>query len=96
MPRILSGVTNHASSPDPRGATYNVRQSMYGPQFYDYKFVYTQSFLWEEPFFKRNKGILGYTLGGWRIGSILTARSGAPLPIATVNGDGFSEAFFFR
>ena len=25
---------------------YNVRQSMYGPQFFDYKFIYTQTFLW--------------------------------------------------
>ncbi|HZS54699.1 MAG TPA: carboxypeptidase-like regulatory domain-containing protein [Bryobacteraceae bacterium] len=72
---------------------YNVRQSMYGPQFYDYKFLYTQSFLWSEPFFRNNRGILGYALGGWRFGAILTARSGAPLAVATISGDGFSESF---
>src|SRR5581483_5579778 len=72
---------------------YNVRQSMYGPQFYDYKFLYTQSFLWSEPFFRNNRGILGYALGGWRFGAILTARSGAPLAVATISGDGVSESF---
>jgi hypothetical protein len=72
---------------------YNVAQSMYGPQFYDYKFVYTQSFLWSEPFFRHNRGALGYALGGWRFGAIFTARSGAPLPVANVSGDGFSQAF---
>jgi hypothetical protein len=65
---------------------YNVRQSMYGPQFYDYKFLYTQTFLWSEPFFKHSKGVLAYALGGWRISPILTARSGAPLPVYNLNG----------
>ncbi|MGC2658635.1 MAG: carboxypeptidase-like regulatory domain-containing protein [Bryobacteraceae bacterium] len=72
---------------------YNVHQSMYGPQFYDYKFIYTQSFLWSEPFFKNNRGILGYALGGWRFGAIMAARSGAPLAVGTISGDGFGESF---
>ncbi|MBV9679648.1 MAG: hypothetical protein JO185_25150, partial [Acidobacteriaceae bacterium] len=72
---------------------YNVRQSMYGPQFFDYKFIYTQSFLWSEPFFRNNKGILGYALGGWRFGAILAAHSGAPLAVATISGGSFSESF---
>jgi hypothetical protein len=72
---------------------YNVRQSVYGPQFFDYKFTYTQTFLWSEPFFKSNRGILGYALGGWRIAPIFTARSGAPLGIGTLNGgESFAES----
>jgi hypothetical protein len=66
---------------------YNVQQSMYGPQFYDYKFIYTQTFLWSEPFFKGQKGILGHVLGGWRIAPIFTARSGAPLAVGTLNSN---------
>jgi len=69
---------------------YNVRQSMYGPQFFDYKFTYTQTFLWSEPFFKAQKGIVGHLLGGWRIAPIFTARSGAPLAVGTLNS---SESF---
>ena len=70
---------------------YNVRQSMYGPQFFDYKFTYTQTFLWSEPFFRSQKGI-GRLLGGWRIAPIFTARSGAPLPVYTLNSnESFAE-----
>ena len=54
---------------------------MYGPQFFDYKFTYTQTFLWAEPFFRSQKGILGHALGGWSIAPIFTARSGAPLAV---------------
>jgi hypothetical protein len=63
---------------------------MYGPQAFDYKLIYSQTFLWSEPFFKR--GVLHYPLGGWRLGAVLTARSGAPLAVGSVNnGDGFSS-----
>ena len=68
---------------------YDVRQSMYGPQFFDYKFTYTQTFLWSEPFFKSQKGI-GRLLGGWRIAPIFTARSGAALGVGNLNS---SESF---
>jgi hypothetical protein len=66
---------------------YNVQQSMYGPQQYDFKFLYSQTFLWSEPFFRNNKGPLGYLLGGWRFGAIFAARSGAPLPVGTLNSN---------
>jgi hypothetical protein len=71
---------------------YNVRQSMHGPQQYDFKFIYSQTFLYNEPFFRNNKGPLGYLLGGWRLGAILTARSGAPLVVGTLNSyESFGE-----
>ena len=71
---------------------YNVRQGMYGPQFFDYKFLYTTSFLWSEPFFRSNHGILGHALGGWRLAAIFTARSGEPLQIGTLGSVG-NESF---
>jgi hypothetical protein len=72
---------------------YNVRQSMYGPQFFDYKFLYNQTFLWSEPFFAHSRAYLKYPLAGWRLGAILTAHSGAPLAVGNSSGDGFGEAF---
>ncbi len=66
---------------------YNVRQSMYGPQFWDYKFTYTQTLLWSEPFFHSQRGVLGHLLGGWRIAPIFTAQSGAPLAVDTLNSN---------
>jgi hypothetical protein len=72
---------------------YNIRQSMYGPQSYDYKFLYTQTFLWSEPFFKDSNKIAKAALGGWRLGAILTARDGAPIQVANdSNNDSFGES----
>jgi len=68
---------------------YNL-QAAYGSQFYDYKFTYTQTFLWMEPFFRGQHGVVGRLLGGWRIAPIFTARSGAPLQIGLPNGNGDS------
>jgi hypothetical protein len=59
---------------------------MYGPQWWDIKFTYTQTFLWSEPFFKGQKGILGRVLGGWRIAPIFTAHSGYPLAVGNNSG----------
>jgi len=72
---------------------YNVRQSMYGPQFYDYKFLYTQTFLWSEPFFKESNKIVKAALGGWRFGAIFAARSGAPLGVGNLSSaDSFGQS----
>jgi hypothetical protein len=66
---------------------------MYGPQSYDYKFLYTQTFLWSEPFFKDSNKIAKAALGGWRLGAILTARDGAPIQVANdSNNDSFGES----
>ena len=65
---------------------FDVRTSMYGPQQFDYKFLYSQTLLWSEPFFKGNRGILGHLLAGWRIAPIFTARGGAPLAVGNLNG----------
>jgi hypothetical protein len=87
-----TGVESQATSGYTALNPYNVRQSMYGPQAFDYKFIYSQTFLWSEPFFKT--GILSYALGGWRLGTVFTARSGSPLAVGSVNnGEGFSEQF---
>lgn len=64
---------------------FNVR-SMYGPQFFDYKFIYTQTFLYQPPFFKDQRGAMGRLLGGWKFAPLFTARSGAPNPVQNSNG----------
>ena len=58
----------------------------YGPQFFDYKFIYNVTMLWEEPYFRSQRGVLGHLLGGWVIAPIFTARSGAPLGVFNYNG----------
>jgi len=60
--------------------------AMYGPQYYDFKAVYNLTLLWQDPFYKGQRGILGHILGGWTIAPIFTAHSGAPLAVANLNG----------
>ncbi len=62
-------------------------QSMYGPQFYDYKFIYNLTMLWQSPFFRSQRGVAGHLLGGWTIAPIFTAHSGAPLMVSNLNGN---------
>jgi hypothetical protein len=49
--------------------------AMYGPQFYDYKFIFNTSVVWDDPFYRTQKGIIGHLLGGWIVAPIFTARS---------------------
>ncbi len=89
-----TGVESQATSGYTALNPYNVRQSMYGPQAFDFKFLYTQTFLWSDPFFRNGAKALRYSLGGWRLGAVLTARSGAPLAVGSVNNsDGISDQF---
>ncbi len=60
--------------------------AMYGPQFYDYKFLFNMSMVWDDPFYRGQKGIIGHLLGGWTIAPIFTARGGAPLFTNNLNG----------
>ena len=61
--------------------------AMYGPQFFDYKFVYNLTMVYQPPYFKSQKGVLGHLLGGWTIAPIFTGRSGAPLFTSNLNGN---------
>ena len=62
-------------------------QSMYGPQGWDYKFIFNATMYYAPPFFRTQKGVLGHLLGGWVFSPLITARSGAPLFINNLNGN---------
>ena len=61
--------------------------SMYGPQFYDYKFIYSLTMIYQPPFYRTQRGIVGRLLGGWTVAPIFTAHSGAPLQVNNLNGN---------
>jgi hypothetical protein len=61
--------------------------SMYGPQYFDYKFIYSLSMYYQPPFYRSQKGVLGHLLGGWVIAPLFTAHSGAPLQVYSYSGD---------
>ena len=70
----------------------------YGPQPFDVKFVYNLTILYQSPYFKSQKGVLGRVLGGWIIAPLFTAQSGVPLEVSvgsgsTANGQSFGEVY---
>jgi hypothetical protein len=66
----------------------------YGLQPFDVKVTYSLLVLYQEPFFRTQKGFLGHVLGGWTIAPIFTARSGLPLRLSTsTNGESFGEVY---
>lgn len=66
--------TSSTSVPNPFDLHYG-----YGPQSFDYRFLYNLSLLYQPPYYKGQQGLLGHLLGGWSIAPLFTAFSGAPL-----------------
>jgi hypothetical protein len=64
---------------------WNVSAS-YGPQSFDYKFIYNFQMYYQPPFFRGQRGVLGHLAGGWTIAPLFTAQSGAPVAV------GYSES----
>ncbi|HWC96879.1 MAG TPA: carboxypeptidase-like regulatory domain-containing protein [Candidatus Sulfopaludibacter sp.] len=76
-----SQATSSYSTLDP----WNVRAN-YGPQYFDYKFVYNLTMVWQDPYFKRQHGVMGHLLGGWVVAPLFTFHTGQPLGIFNLNG----------
>ena len=66
--------TSSTSVPNPFDLHYG-----YGPESFDYRFLYNLSLLYQPPYFKGQHGIVGHLLGGWSVAPLFTANSGAPL-----------------
>ncbi|MBI1766729.1 MAG: carboxypeptidase regulatory-like domain-containing protein [Acidobacteria bacterium] len=62
--------------------------AMYGTQSFDLTHVYNLSALYEAPFFKGKKGVLGHALGGWTVAPLFQARSAFPLRVSMTQGAG--------
>jgi hypothetical protein len=56
---------------------------MYGPQFFDTKFLFNSSLSYHLPFYKQQAGFLGRVLGGWGVAPLLTAQSGLPIQVSS-------------
>lgn len=66
----------------------------YGVQPFDVKFTYSLLMLYQPPFFKTQKGLVGRVLGGWTIAPLFTARTGLPQRLSTsTNGESFGEVY---
>jgi hypothetical protein len=57
----------------------------YGPSTYNTPHVFVASYVYDLPFFKDQKGLVGHLLGGWQISGITTVQSGQSLTITQPN-----------
>lgn len=64
---------------------YDMR-SQYGPQPFDYKFLYNLNMYYATPFFRQQRGVIGRVLGGWTLAPLFTAQSGTPWGITYSEG----------
>jgi hypothetical protein len=57
----------------------------HGPYFSDRKHRVTASGVWELPWYRGNKGVLGYVLGGWSVAPMYVYQSGQPWDMPNVD-----------
>ena len=74
-----------ASSSFTANDAYNINQQ-YGVQPFDQAFTFNGYFVYNLPFYKSQKGLIGHILGGWSLAPIITAGSGSPDACATNTG----------
>jgi hypothetical protein len=65
--------------------SFNERES-YGVQTYNQKFIFNTFIVYEVPYYKEQRGVVGRILGGWTISPVLTAGTGEPLKCTSNNG----------
>jgi hypothetical protein len=83
---------SQASSAYTEQDAYNIKAA-YGPDSFDYKFLYNLSLYYQPPWFRTQRGILGHVLGGWTFSPLFTAQSGAPAGVfySEINCTGCQE-----
>ena len=67
--------------------SYNWHEGEYGPATLDRSQVLTLNYVYTLPFFKDNRGALGYALGGWELSGIGSFYTGSPFTVTTSNVD---------
>jgi hypothetical protein len=77
-----TGAAVQATSEFTPNDSFNIDE-MYGVQGFDRKFVFNSFLVYEIPFYKSQKGIVGHILGGWSIAPVLTVGSGSPTTCGT-------------
>jgi len=63
---------------------YNLRAE-YGPAAFDFPQVLVVNYVYELPFFRAQRGLIGHVLGGWEISGISRFQTGYPLTITQDN-----------
>ena len=66
--------------------TYNRHDGEYGRASFDRRHIATINYVYEIPFLKTQKGLVGHALGGWEISGITQLSTGLPLSPASSLG----------
>ncbi|HUS19268.1 MAG TPA: hypothetical protein VMZ25_06435, partial [Terriglobales bacterium] len=85
---ITTSQTDRSSAPQ---NTYDLRAD-YGPSQLDRTHIFTTNFVWEFPWMKEQRGVLGHILGGWQTSGIVNIYSGLPLTVITSGLDPAGQA----
>ncbi len=78
---LTNAQTDYSSAPQ---NSYNLEPE-YGRSQYDRNNVLTVDGVWELPWMRAQKGLVGHVVGGWELSGILAVNSGLPLT-ATMSG----------
>jgi outer membrane receptor protein involved in Fe transport len=65
---------------------YNTRGGEYGLAMLDRRHVFTADLVYNLPFYREQKGLLGKTLGGWEVSGVLYFNTGVPGTVTTLAG----------
>jgi hypothetical protein len=68
--------------------SYDLRKS-YGVEGYNQKYIFNTFLVYQDPFYKDQRGIIGRLAGGWTLAPVVTAGTGQPL-FCTGNSSGQS------
>lgn len=80
---LTNAQTDYSSAPQ---NTYNL-SAEYGPTAYNRNDILNVDGVWELPWMRDQKGIVGKVLGGWEVSGIYALNSGLPLTV-TMSGGG--------
>jgi hypothetical protein len=83
---------NPADRDSPIYNTYDFGQS-YGPASLNTPHIFVASYVYDLPFFKDQRGLVGHLLGGWQLSGITRVQSGQSLTI-TQSSDPFNSNVF--
>jgi hypothetical protein len=68
-------------------STYNFHDGEYGPAALDRRHVLSINYVYELPFFKNAKCVLGHLLKGWQLSGIISYGTGLPTTVTTTGVD---------
>jgi hypothetical protein len=78
------GAYNQSTSSQTADDSFNLKQQ-YGKQSFDQKLIFNTFIVYEIPWYKDQRGIIGRLAGGWTVSPVVQAGTGQPLGCTTNN-----------